>query len=396
MKRLEFLAASAAFAAVPPGQPYPVVTPIPPNPLPGYNSPFLPQLTIGVNVTLSGELAPYGQQVVAGVQAAVDEQNHFNAPIGHVWGLRAYDDRNDPAQAGANVQIAAADSTVVGIVGNLTAPMTLAALSRYANVGFAVAVPTVTADAITKRGYFNIFRLPASDTAAGGLFAGVALTKKGVPALAVALDEDYGYDVARGFVQAAKTNGHPADVLLFPKDNSVDPASAAKTVLDRRPEYVFLAGKTAQLGPIAEAMQLAGYTGEFGASDGFYNQQTIDRYAKILNGALVASPMPPLDKVPTALQLLGDFLKEVGQITPFSAFGYGAAQLLIVAAQAASATTRATLLSTLQHGGTYTTLVGQFRFNLNGDPQIPNIYLYKVESGTFTFARPAVYTGFVL
>jgi len=387
MRRGRFLAASAAAAAstlAPAGaQVYPT-------------SPYLQQLTIGVNVTLSGPLGKYGSEVVRGVQGAVDEQNRFNAPIGHVWSWRSFDDRDDVALAPTNASVAASDPSIVGIVGNLTAPMTLASLSRYANVNFAVVVPTVTADAVTHRGFYNVFRLPTRDTEAGQLFAQAALEgKKGVPAIAVALDGDYGYDVARGFVQQAKTDRHPADVVLFPKDK-VDPAAAARTILDRAPGYVFLCGKTAELGPIAEALRLAQYTGELGASDGFYNADTIATYAKVLDGAYVASSMPPLDRIPTVLQLLTDFEREVGSVTAFSAYGYAAAQLIIAAAQRGSATTRFALLRSLQQGGTFTTLVGQFRFNVSGDPLIPNIYLYTVGKDGFKYDRAAIRSGFVI
>jgi ABC-type branched-subunit amino acid transport system substrate-binding protein len=356
---------------------------------------YLQQLTIAVNVTLSGPLQKYGQEVVKGVQAAVDEQNRFNAPISHVWGMRALDDRNDPGLAASNANVAAADFTVIGMIGNLTAPMTLAALSRYANVGFAVIVPTVTADAVTKRGYHNVYRLPAKDSSSGRLFANAALEgKRGVPAIAVSFDGDYGYDVASGFVAQAKVNRHPADALLFPL-NTTDPAQAARTVLDRSPGYVFLAGKTAEMGPIAEALRLAGYTGDFGAADGFYNSDTIATYAKTLQGAYVASPMPPIERVPSAVQLVTDFEREVSQITTQSAYGYAAAQLLIAAAQRGNASSRQSLLISLQAGGTFTTLVGQFAFNISGDPLIPNIYLYAVSADGFKFARPAIRTGFV-
>lgn len=393
MKRRAFIAAAGAAAAggalttaraqVVPVQP---ITPY---------SQFLPQLTIAVNVTLSGALQKYGQEIVKGVQAAVDEQNRFTAPIGHVWGCRPLDDRNDPGLAAANASVAAGDSTCIAIVGNLTAAMTLAALSRYANSGFAVIVPTVTADAVTQRGYHNVYRLPAKDSAAGRLFAGAALeAKKGVPALAVAFDGDYGYDVARGFVEQARTDHHAADLLLFPAGKT-DPADAARTVLDRSPQYVFLAGKTAALGPVAEALRLAGYTGDFGASDGFYNTDTIDKYAKVLDGAYVAASLPPLNRVPSAAQLLTDFQREVTQITAFSAYGYGAAQLVISASQRSNASTKSALLTSLQAGGTFTTLVGQFAFKLSGDPLIPNIFLYAVGKDGFSYVRPAIRTGFV-
>jgi branched-chain amino acid transport system substrate-binding protein len=393
VKRRGFIASAAAAAAS--GVAAPVRAQIiPAQPIQPQQQ-FLQQLTIGVNVTLSGPLQKYGEEVVKGVQAAVDEQNRFSAPISHVWGLRPLDDRNDPGLASSNASVAAADFTVIGMIGNLTAPMTLAALSRYANVGFAVIVPTVTADAVTKRGFHNVYRLPAKDSSAGRLFANSALEgKRGLTALAISFDGDYGYDVANGFVLAAQASHHPADMLLFPLQRT-DPAQAARSVLDRSPGYVFLAGKTAEMGPIAEALRLAGYTGDFGASDGFFNTDTIASYSKILSGAYVASSMPPVDRVPSAAQLLTDFQREVSQITAFSAYGYAAAQVIIAAQQRGNALSRQPLLYSLQAGGTFTTLVGQFAFNISGDPLIPNIYLYTVTPDGFKFARPAIRTGFV-
>ena len=224
MKRGRFIAAAAATAAggIAARAGAQVITQQPILP----QQQYLQQLTIAVNVTLSGTLGKYGQEVVKGVQAAVDEQNRFNAPISHVWGMRALDDRNDPGLAASNANVAAADFTVIGMIGNLTAPMTLAALSRYANMGFAVIVPTVTADAVTKRGYHNVYRLPAKDSTSGRLFARSALDgKRGVPAIAVSFDGDYGNDVANGFVAQAKMDRHPADVLIFPLQfNGSDPS----------------------------------------------------------------------------------------------------------------------------------------------------------------------------
>jgi len=393
MKRRVFIASAGAAAAATTRAAAQIIPGQPLNPL---NQPFLQQLTIAVNVTLSGALGKYGQEVLKGVQAAVDEQNRFNAQISNVWGFRGIDDRNDPGLAGSNANVAAADTTVIAIVGNLTAPMTLAALSHYANTGFAVIVPTVTADAVTARGYHNVYRLPAKDSGSGRLFAGAALEdKRGVPTIAIAFDGDYGYDVARGFVAAAKSNHHDSDLLLFPIAKT-DPAQAARTVMDRSPGYVFLAGKTTEMGPVAEAMRLAGYTGDFGAADGFYNTETITTYAKTLDGAYVASSMPPLDRIPSAMQLVTDFQREVTQITTFSAYGYAAAQLIISASQRGYAATRTALLNELQRGGTFTALIGQFAFNISGDPLIPNIYLYAIGSDGFKYVRPAVRTGFVL
>ena len=95
------------------------------------------------------------------------------------------------------------------------------------------------------------------------------------------------------------------------------------------------------------------------------------------------------------MQLLTDFEREVTQITVFSAYSYAAAQLLIAAAQRGNASSRTSLLISLQEGGTFTTLVGQYAFKISGDPLIPNIYLYTVGKDGFKFARAAVRNGFV-
>jgi ABC-type branched-subunit amino acid transport system substrate-binding protein len=390
MKRRAFISAAGAAAAAA-ASIAPVRAQIP------LQQQFLQQLNVGVNVTLSGPYGRYGAEVVKGVQSAVDEINKFNAPISHVYGLRSFDDRNQAIVASTNVSVAASDPSVIGIVGNLTAEMTLASLPHYANNGFAVFVPTVTADQVTRRGYHNVYRLPASDSDSGRLFAAAALYgKRAVASLAVALDGSYGFDVARAFVQQAKSDHHPADILLFPKDTAVDPAAAARTILDREPGYVFLAGKTAELGPIVEALRLANYTGDFGASDGFYNGDTIAKYGKFLMGAQVASSLPPLERVPSIMSLLSDFEHEVGQVTAFSAYGYAAAQLMIAASQRGNASNRFSLLTAMQRGGTWTTLVGNFNFNVNGEPLLPNIYLYNIGKDGFDFAQPAIRSGFVV
>ena len=148
------------------------------------------------------------------------------------------------------------------------------------------------------------------------------------------------------------------------------------------------------MGPIAAALRLANYTGEFGASDGFFNLETISTYAAQLDGTWVASSLPPINKIPSATSLITDFQREVGPITLFSQYGYAAAQLVISAAQQAGAASRTNVLRSLQRGGSYTTLAGQFSFSYSGDPLIPNIYLYVVGKDGFRYLRPAVRTGF--
>ncbi len=350
-------------------------------------SAFAQQLTIGVNVTLTGDRAVFGEQIVRGVQAAVDERNRTSPSLTLVYAVRQFDDQNGDALAVSNAQVAASDPNIVAMVGNLTPEITLAALPFYANLGMPLIVPGITADSLTARGYRNIYRLPTKDSVQGQLFARSIRNRKIVSAnaVAVALDGAYGYDLASGFTRARKADGGHADLLLAPADGP-DFAGLARRIAGSGVDYVFLAGTSAALGSLVTALAQAGYTGAFGAGDGFYNQTTLTTYASPLRNALVATPMPPLERVAGNTVALADFGSHFGPVTSLSAFAYAATQIIIAAAQITPGVSpRLSTLQSLSRHATFQTLVGPFSFDFAGDPIDPNIYLYRVDGDHFTY-----------
>lgn len=400
MKRSVFLtgagaaALTARAAAQSPEQP---LTPVNPNGTPA----IARQLTIAVNVPLSGQYASFGSQVVQGVKAAIDETNYLNAMSGTVFAIRPFDDQNSGPISQGNVFAAAADQTVIGIVGNLTADVTIATLLQYQNSSFAVVVPSVTADQLTQLGYHNIYRLPTRDNVAGRLFASSVFRKQPSSfALAVTLDTPYGPDVAGGFVQQAKSDHRSVDLVTLPLA-AFDAAQAARAIVSRSPDYLFLCGKLAQLGPLIPALESAGYNGLYGLSDGFYAQDTITQYGAQLGNAIVYGSLPPLNRIPSIFQQLTDLRREVSSITALVAYGYAAAQILILTAQRMTTFTtaqlnRASLLTLLQTSGSLSTILGPFSFDPFGDPLIPNLYFFKISGTQFDYVKPAVQNGFVV
>ncbi|HEY9084879.1 MAG TPA: ABC transporter substrate-binding protein [Candidatus Tyrphobacter sp.] len=393
MKRRAFLAGFGAAAAAARASAQIPLHPI----IPGQPIQPARQLTIGVNVPLSGDLGAYGAQVVQGVRAAIDENNLLSANITQIaYGVRQFDDQNSGAISSANADIAAADSTIIGLVGNLTADVTIATLSQYANSGFAVVVPSVTADALTRRGYHNVYRLPTRDDVAGRLFASTIFRKQASHfALAVTLDGAYGPDVASGFAQQAKADRRNVDIVTLPT-SAFDAAGAARAIVARAPDYLFLCGKVAALGPLVPALASAGYNGGYGLSDGFYSQASITQYGAQLGNAVVYSSLPPLDRIPSIIQQLTDLRREVDGITALIAYGYAAAQVIIQGASRQNALTRFSLITAMQMAGGFNTLVGPYSFDSNGDPLIPNLYFFKINGTSFTYLEPAVRNGYVV
>jgi branched-chain amino acid transport system substrate-binding protein len=367
-------------------------TAVPVTPL---QQPILQQVTIGVNVPLSGIYADYGRGVVNGVTAAINETNKYNAQLTKAYGVRFFDDQNSGAIATSNVLVAAADPTIIGMVGDLTLDVTVTALPQYGNSGFALVVPCVTGDKLTQQGYHNVYRLPANDSSEGRLFASAMLRGRTLSnVLGVIVDGDYGLDVTRAFIAQAKANKHNAELLTL--ESNADVADSVAIIQRHAPAYIFFAGRPDKLGPIAVALRTAGYTGDFGFADSFYTADVPKTFGKALNGAIVASALPPLDKVPSIVTYLPDFRNAVGAVTAFSAYGYAAAQLIILAQQRANASNRFQVLEQLQQGGTYALMVGNYSFNYAGDATFPNVYLFTITPDGFSFYKPAFSDGFVI
>lgn len=361
----------------------------------GLGQHFGQQITIAVNLPLSGRLIRAGERVTDGVRAAIQEADQLAGPLQRVFALRTFDDSGALASAITNVQFAADDPTIVATIGNLQGSVTDATLPQYAQAQMPLIVPTATADAITSHGYRNVWRLPTKDSVEGAYFAKFLAAHKPKLALAVTQDGDYGYDVAQGFVRQAGLEKYPADAYVFPIDKP-DFTLAAKTMMQKSPDYVYLCGRVEDMGPIVPALRAAGFTGAFGGSDGFFNAQTIRTYGTLIGSATFSSSFPPLERAPSAFQLLTDFRARYGEITALSAFGYAAAQIAISLVQRTGAADRLSFLSAMEQGGTFNTIVGDFTFSPTGDPIDPNVYFYTIEGQTFTYLKAARPTGFIL
>jgi len=356
---------------------------------------FQQQLTIGVNAPLSGERAAGGREIANGVQAAIDYTNRFGGTFGTAFAMRTFDDMDALAQAIVNVQFAAADATLIAMIGGFDGPLISASLNTYENSQMPLLVPGSTSDSVTARGYRNVWRLPTKDSLEGQLAARF-IDKREKPklAIAVAQDGDYGPDVAQGFLNQTKADGTPAFVYLFANEKP-NYAASAKELVAKNPDFIYLCGVTAAMGPLIPALRVAGYKGKFGASQGFYNQAALNDYADALEGSVISTSFPPLDRAPDVAMALSDFRSRYS-VTALSAFGYAAAQIVIAAARRTGATNRLTMTAALQTPSSYNTMVGQFQFAPTGDPIDPIVYFYTVAGGKFKFTAPSHATPFVL
>jgi branched-chain amino acid transport system substrate-binding protein len=362
--------------------------------LPGPGS----QIAFAVVGPLSGPARPIGQQLVAGVQGAVDEANNYSvqlAPGSQTYTVRTYDDQNAVAVAILEAQFATGDSTIVAAIGHVSSQATLAAIQTYANSAMPLMVPLNTDVRITQTNNRNVFRLPTNDTDEGFINARAAIKqyKPKVPYVFVQ-DADYGADVANGFIEAMNQAKITTPYQQFHWDKP-DFGAVVDKALTASPDFIFLAGTTVDMGGILPVLRAKGYTGPIAASQGFFDAATL-KLGDAANNLTISTSMPYLPYAPTATRYVNDYQARSGPLTPVAAFGYAATQILLSAITISGAAIRSQLLSALHTGQPVETVAGSFAFGANGDTIDPQLYFYTVRDGKISYLHQAHPSSFMI
>jgi len=334
---------------------------------------FAAQVGIAVVCPLSGDDRRTGEMLANGVRAAIDDSNRQRGSLDRIYLLRTFDDHNSVADAIVNASFAAADPTLVAVVGHLGAKSTIAAVRTYAEAQLPLVVPAVTDNALTATGYRNVFRLPTRDFDEGQILARY-LTTEYKPKIVHGLiqDGDYGSGVADGVSAALTAQKIENKFTVFPWSKP-DFAAVADTVLAAKPDTIILAGVASDMAPIVKVLRDKGFTGRLAASQGFFDGLLVLQYAKECEGIIISTSMPDLAIAPTAFRIRNDFEARYGPFAPVSAFAYAATQVVMSAVRRSGATQRIPLERALSLGGNYDTVVGSFTFGPQGDPVDPEV-----------------------
>ncbi|AVO50911.1 branched chain amino acid ABC transporter substrate-binding protein [Melaminivora suipulveris] len=196
---------------------------------------------IGVAQPLSGPLAALGQDLLNGVQLAVDELNKAGFSIGGkrvALEVVAQDDRADPASGRAAAQ-QLVDAGVAAVVGHLNSGVSLETAPIYA----ARNVPQLiisTNPKITQLGLPTTFRIVANDALQARAIGSFAASQQGAGAFAVADDgTPYGKGLAEGAAAELKKAGKTIAVRQSFDDKTVAFAELA-AALKREKVDVFV------------------------------------------------------------------------------------------------------------------------------------------------------------
>jgi branched-chain amino acid transport system substrate-binding protein len=353
-----------------------------------------PTISIGVCAPFSGSAKPIGQRLADGVQGAINFSNERAGSLSATFAMRTFDDQNTVANGLLQASFAVGDSSVIAVIGHVSNDVTLNVIPTYGPAQMPLILPLCTDDRLTATPYHSVFRLPTKDSFEGMLFAQTVMAevKPKLPYVFVQ-DADYGADVANGFINAMTERKIAVQYQQFAYSGA-DFGKVVDTALAVQPDYVFLAGVVGDMGPIVGVLRAKGYTGQIGASQGFFDPGTLTLGAA--EGMTVSSSMPYLPLAPSTVVARDEFETHFGRMDPTAAFGYAAAQLVIAAVTRANARARNAVVAAIAQGVPIPTMTGEYSFTPFGDAVQPEIYYYAVRKGTFAYLHQARPSGFMV
>ncbi len=353
----------------------------------GAGTPGESDAVVYVAVPLSGFMANGGQTVLGGVRLGAAQLNRSGGLLGHRVVVRPLDDEADSEVAVEQVeeirQALDRGERVVAVIGHLNSGQTLAAMELYGDMDLVVITPTSSETSLTERGYRNFFRVNADDSVQAAVDARFLTEELGAERVAVIHnDTEYGRGLADLLIEALEGQGAQAAVRLEVAEGQSRYNEEVSRVVAAEPDAIFYAGYEIEAPYLRMALVEAGVEAPMLASDGAFLGATIDEAAGTAEGMYVSAFAPSPENVADERWFEAYQAVEYRDPDTYSVNGYVAMEVLREgAARADSVDAEAIAAALRQHP--LPTLLGDLRYEPDGDLVDPGIWIYQVEDGQF-------------
>ncbi len=350
------------------------------------------EVTVYVAAPLTGFQANGGQTVLGGVKLAAARLNQQGGLLGYTVKIVPVDDESDSdvaVEAASQIgEAVARGERVLGVIGNYNSGQTLAAMEVYGNLPIIVVTPTASETSISQRGYTNFFRVNANDAMQAQVDAGFLVNTLGAKRVAVLHnDTEYGVGLGREISAALASLG--AEVVLTRQvaEGQERYEAEASAVQQANPDAIFYAGYEIEAPYLRAALVQAGVTQPMLASDGAFLSATIDEAAGAAEGMYVSAFAPSPSAVADS-----QWIKEYQAIDfrnpdTYSVNGYSALMVLAEGVKKANSLDASKIAAAL-HGSSVNSLLGELRYDSQGDLADPTVYIFQVKDNAFVQVSP--------
>ena len=349
----------------------------------GFAAPaFADDIMVATVGPMTGQYASFGEQMKAGAEQAVADINAAGGVNGKMLKLIVGDDACDPKQA-VSVAGKLAAQGVAFVAGHFCSGSSIPASKVYAEEGIVQISPASTNPKLTdERAGPNVFRVCGRDDQQGevaGEFIAETYAGKNV---AILHDKTaYGKGLAdetRKYMNAAGLKEKMYEAYTAgEKDYTALVSKMKRAAID----VVYVGGYHTEAGLIVRQMRDQGMKTQLIAGDALVTQEYWQVTGAAGEGTLMTfSPDPR--KSPAAQDLVKTFRDKGIEPEGYVLYTYAAIQAWAQAAGDAKVEGGVKLIKSL-NTMKFSTVLGEFKFDKKGDPNLPPYKFYQWKNGTY-------------
>lgn len=348
-------------------------------------------IKIGCVGPITGDQASLGLDQLHALQIAVDKANLRGEIIpGYKLEIVSLDDQHNPAQAVAMAKRLVSDRDVVAVIGHVNSSCSLPAAPIYQNGRMVQISPSCTNPEISKKGYDTFFRTCATDDIQGPQGAEFAVRKLNAHKVFIIDDKTtYGKEVADQFEKeiislGAVVLGHEG---ITQGEKDFTPLLTKVKAL--APDLIYFGGMYPEGALLVKQAKSLGLETKWLAPDGLYVTTFIELAQEDAEGVYCTFFGADVNKMDSAKDFIETYKNRFGQMGPYGAYAYDAANIIIEAIRRTGKKDRQAILAEVRNTKDFSGIIGVTNFDEKGDTTLRLIGVFLVNNRVFEYVGPA-------
>ena len=333
------------------------------------------ELKIAVSAPISGAAAGLGQQVLKGVQAAVDDINQTGSVNGEKLIVIPGDDRSD-ARQGLDLARKFANDGIKFVIGPANSSVAVQTSDAYRDAHILMITPSAISPKLTERGLWNVFRTCGREDQQGSLWARTILSTLSGKTVAIAQDNSsYG----KSLTEAARAELAAAGLKPV-LDETVSPGekdySALVAKIKRASADILLWGGFApEAALLVRQMRDAGLTTLLIGGDSLAGEDFVAAAGANAEGTLASFPLPASNR-PEAKDIADSLEARKIPSEGYTLYAYASVQIIAQTATSIKSNDPVKIAAELHAGRPVRTAIGALAFDAKGDLVTPDYVLH--------------------
>jgi branched-chain amino acid transport system substrate-binding protein len=334
-------------------------------------------ISIAVAGPMTGENATFGTQMRNGAEVAVEDINAAGGVLGKKLKLEVGDDACDPKQA-RSVATQLAAKKVVFVAGHYCSGSSIPASAVYNEEGIVQISPASTNPKFTderpKEGLS--FRVCGRDDQQGGIAGKYLADNYKGKKVAILHDKSaYGKGLADETKKAMNAAGLTEVLYEAITAGEKDYSAIVTRLKQANVDLVYLGGYHTETGLIIRQMRGQGLKATMMGGDALVSTELGQIAGEEVEGTLFTFSPDPRNN-PNAKDIVAKYKAKGIDPEGYVLYTYAAVQAWKQAAEQAKST-KGSDVAKAMNTGTFKTILGEFKFDKKGDPNLPPYVVYK-------------------